>query len=78
MFWIIPAWAISLVASFLLGRYLTGLTKRITQLEKAVQSKVDKKPEPEKPVSTFIDVTDPVQEAIWERAQLMKKLNPDE
>lgn len=68
-------WVITLVCAFFLGYFLRGLTKKIAQLEEAITMKVDKKPEPEEPKSQLIDPTDEVQNAIWEREQMMKKLN---
>ena len=75
MLYIIPAWAISLVAIYLFGYYMRGLVKKIEHLEEMVKSKVDKQPEPEEPISMLIDPTDPVQEAIYEHKKLMEKLN---
>lgn len=78
MLYIIPAWLGSLVAVYMLGYHMRGLTKRIDQLEEVIKSKVDKKPLPEEPQSMVIDPLDPVQEAQWEHQQMMKKLNPHE
>lgn len=78
MLWIIPAWAISLVAVYFFGYYMRGLVKKIEHLEEVVKSKVDKKPLPEEPKSIVIDVDDPVQNALWEHEQLQRRLNPDE
>lgn len=76
MLWIIPAWVLSLIVAFLLGRYLSNLNKRIVVLEEVVKSKVDKKPEPEEvPPSTLIDPLDEVQTAIYEHTKLMEELN---
>ena len=77
MLWIIPAWVISCIASFYLGHYLKGLAKKIAVVEEAVKMKIDKPPVVEDPPSTLIDPLDPVQEAIYEHEQLMKRMNPD-
>lgn len=77
MYWIIPAWIVSLVAIFFLGYYLRGLKKRLEYIEEVLKSKADKKLEEAEPVSQLIDPTDEVQNAIWEHDQMMKKLNPD-
>lgn len=78
MLWLVPAWIATLLATYLFGYYIRGLTKKIAELEKIVQSKVDKKPIKEEPASVLVDVTDEVQEAMWEHKQLMERLNPDE
>lgn len=74
MLWIVPAWLVSLVVVFLLGRYLGNISKRITQLEEVVKSKIDK-PEEVEPESTIIDPLDPVQEAMYEHKKMTEKLN---
>lgn len=77
MLWLIPAWIVTVVASFMLGYHLRGLKKRIEILEEAIQSKVDKKePDPEPP-SEVIDPLDQIQTAQFEHAQMMKRLNGD-
>lgn len=76
MYWIIPAWVISVIVAYLLGNKLRDITKHIAELEEVVKSKVDKQPEEPEPVSKIIDPTDEVQEAIYEHEQLMKRLNP--
>lgn len=78
MFWIIPAWLVSLIASFYLGKYLRKLEKKIEVLEKKIETKVSKKSEVAEPSSEVIDILDPVKEAMYEHDQLMKRLNPDE
>lgn len=75
MLWLILAWAVTLVAAYVLGYHVRGLAKKIEHLEQVIQSKVDKKPEPPEPVSTLIDPADPVQEAIWAREQELKRMN---
>lgn len=74
-YWIIPAWVASLVAVYLLGYCMRGLVKRVVELEQVLQSKLDKPPLPEEPSSIIIDELDPVQVAIRERDELMRKLN---
>lgn len=78
MLWIIPAWIASVIAIFLLGRYIGNITKRIVVLEEVVKTKVSKQPVVEEPTSTVIDPLDEVQTALYEHDQLMKRLNPDE
>lgn len=78
MLWIIPAWIVSCVATFWLGYFLRGITKKIAELERIVQSKVDRKPPPEEPTSTLIDPLDEVQTMLYEHEKLNKRLNPDE
>lgn len=75
MYWIVAAWIISLIAMYCLGYYISSLKKSIIELQTAVKSKVDKQPEPEEPVSTLIDLNDPVQTAIYEQKIMMEKLN---
>lgn len=70
-------WSLSLFATFTLGYKLGDITKKLTVVEQILKEKVDKKPEPEEPVSNFIDPYDEVQTAIYERDKLMKKMNPD-
>lgn len=70
------AWIISVIATFLLGFHMREFKKRIEVVEKAIEAKVDKKPEPVEPPSTLIDPTDEVQTAIYERDKLMERLNP--
>lgn len=78
MLWIIPASVISCIATFLLGYYLRGLKKKIEQVEKAVQTKITKKePIIQEPKSEVLDPLDEVQTAIYERDQMLKKMNPE-
>lgn len=78
MLWITPTILIACISTFFLGYHFRGLTKKIEQLEEVVKHKVDRHSESDQPKSTFIDLTDPVQEAQWQHDQLMKKLNPNE
>jgi len=78
MLYLIPAWILSCIATFWLGYFLRGITKKIAELEKVVQSKVDRKPPPEEPKSVLIDVYDEVQTMLYEHEQLNKRLNPDD
>lgn len=64
-----------MIAVYFLGYYMRGLVKEIEQLKEVVKSKVDKQPEIQEPESMIIDLTDPVQEAIWEHKKLMEKMN---
>ena len=75
MLWIITAWVVSLIATYFLGHYIANITKKVAELEKVITMKVDKTPEPKEPVSELIDVTDPIQTAIYEHKLLMEKLN---
>jgi len=78
MLWVAFAYAISVVASFLLGYHVRNLSDRVQALEEVVKSKVDKPVEPEEPPSSLVDPLDPIQTAIFEREQMMRKLNgPD-
>lgn len=78
MLWIIPAYVVSCIATFWLGFFLKGITKKIAELERGVQSKVDRKPPPEEPKSTLIDPLDEVQTMLYEHDKLNKRLNPDD
>lgn len=71
-------WALSVMGAFWLGYRFQLLTKEVGVLQDAVKAKVDKKPKPEEPQSTLIDLTDQVKEAQWEHDQMIKRLNPDE
>jgi len=75
LYWLIPVWAISLIGAFSLGYFVRGIMKKLAELEQAVHNKVDI-PVEEEPKSMLIDPLDPIQEAIYEREKLMKKLNP--
>jgi hypothetical protein len=76
--WIIPAWIVSCIATFWLGFFLKGITKKVAELERIVQSKVDRKPPSEEPKSILIDELDEVQTMLYEREKLNKRLNPDD
>lgn len=69
-------WILTLVIAFYLGYQAKQFKTKIDTIEEVVKAKVDK-PKQE-PQSTLIDPTDPIQEARWEQAQMLKKLNPDE
>lgn len=73
-------WAcvLACIATFFAGYYYRDLKKRVERLEQVVKAKVDKPVVPEEPKSTLIDPDDPVQTAVYEHEQMMKKLNPDE
>ena len=75
MFWLIPAWTLSLIATFLLGYHYRDLTKKVEHLEKVVKSKEDRKVV-EEAKSQLIDPSDEIQNAIYEHERMMKKLNP--
>ena len=75
---IISTWILSVVCAFWLGHHLRGIAKKIEQVEASVKMKVDKKSEPEEPKSQLIDPADEIQQAMWEREQLMKKMNPND
>lgn len=78
MLWIIPAWVVSCIAVFLVGYHYRGIVKKVESLEAEVKLKIDRpvvEPEVE---SELIDPLDEVQTAIYERDQLMKRLNPNE
>jgi hypothetical protein len=74
MLWIIPTWLISVLLATLFGYKLQNWVKKIEQLEEMIKAKIEK-PEPEEPKSTVLDPDDPIQQAQWEREQLMKRIN---
>lgn len=63
------------VACFLLGYYFRDTRQRVKQIEEVLEQKIDKPKEPEEPQSIVIDPLDPVQTAIYEQQQMMKRLN---
>lgn len=75
MLWLVPVSIIACIASFFLGYHFRGLTSRVAQLEETIKQKIDKPVEIEEPQSEIIDPDDPIQEAIYERDQLMRKIN---
>lgn len=78
LWWLVPTWFVSLLATFFLGYYLRGLSKKLAELEQAITMKVDKKPVVEEPKSTLLDPTDEVQEAMYQHQQMLKKLNGED
>lgn len=78
MLWIIPAWIVSSIAIFFLGYHYRGIVKKVESLETEVKLKIDKPAAEPEVESELIDPLDEVQTAIYERDQLMKRLNPNE
>lgn len=78
MLWLVPAWMITVAGAYFLGYYLHRMKQRIEILEETVKMKIDKKPVVKEPESSLLDPLDEIEEAKWQHAQLMKKLNPDE
>jgi hypothetical protein len=82
MIWyIIPSSIGVCIFFFFLGFYIRGLNITIKEVAKLVTEKLA---EPEKPLrnpyephSEVIDPLDEVQNAIYERDQLLKKMNPE-
>lgn len=70
------AWAVSIVASFLLGYSFGRMGQKIKALDMELKRKVDKVDEEAK--SLLVDPTDEIQTAIFEAEQMRKKLNPNE
>lgn len=76
MLYLLPAWILSLALAFLFGYHYRSLVIKLKQLEQLLQSKADKQEAVvEEPKSEFLDPDDLVQQAKWERDELMKKLN---
>lgn len=72
------AWVISLIAAGWLGWRSERLWNQIDSIWKVINTRVVKKKEFEKKVSTFIDPEDILQRAKWEQEEAMRKLNTDE
>lgn len=72
---VVLAWVLSLIAVFLLGYEI----QRIKHMALSLRAKVVEKFEepPEEPDSVIVDPLDPIQQAKYEREQLMKDINPD-
>lgn len=65
---------LGMVASFIFGYHYKNFTRRVEIVEEAVKKKIDKPVEIESP-SMLIDVTDPIQEAIYQAKVEQEKLN---
>lgn len=72
------AWILSIIVALWLGWHLREIRELTQYLKQAIQSKVEKKPEPEKSTSTIIDPSDPIQTAQYEHRKLMEKMNPQD
>lgn len=69
------AWVLSIVAAFMLGCRFEAVQKRLTLIEEALKSKVEKKPEPDPQKSALFDPYSVAEQTRREHEKMMEELN---
>lgn len=70
---LVLGWIISVIAAACIGYWFKSITAKIQHIETVIAKKVDKPPDT--PDSVLIDPTDPIQEAMLQQQEVMRRLN---